>query len=91
MFKLQKIQLTPIFFPSAVAVIMDESGVVEIYRPFGYKMVYLPLCRGADTPSHIQGDDIISNVKSVHPNIVSDINDFQSHEFKMIRYLSFYI
>ena len=27
-------------------------------RPLGYKRVYLPLCTVADTPFHIQGDEI---------------------------------
>ena len=26
-------------------------------RPLGYERVYLPLCKVADTPFHIQGDD----------------------------------
>ena len=29
----------------------------HIYRPLGYVRVYLPLCKVADTPFHIQGDD----------------------------------
>ena len=29
-----------------------------MYRLFGYERVYLPLCKVADTPFHIQGDDI---------------------------------
>ena len=29
-----------------------------IYRPLRYERVYLPLCKVADTPFHIQGDDI---------------------------------
>ena len=29
-----------------------------IYRPLGYERVYLPLYKVADTPFHIQGDDI---------------------------------
>ena len=28
------------------------------YRPFGYERVYLPLCKVADTPFHIQGVDM---------------------------------
>ena len=27
-------------------------------RPFGYKRVYLPLRKVADTPFHIQGDEL---------------------------------
>ena len=30
------------------------------YRPLGYERVYLPLCKVADTPFHIQGDVIPS-------------------------------
>ena len=30
-----------------------------IYRPLRYERVCLPLCKVADTPFHIQGDDII--------------------------------
>ena len=29
------------------------------YRSLGYERVYLPLCKVADTPFHIQGDDIL--------------------------------
>ena len=29
--------------------------------PFGYERVYLPLCKVADTPFHIQGDDMNTN------------------------------
>ena len=32
-----------------------------IYRPPGYERVYLTLCKVADTPFHIQGDDILQN------------------------------
>ena len=28
------------------------------YHPLGYERVYLPLCKVADTPFHIQRDDI---------------------------------
>ena len=31
-----------------------------IFRPLGYERVYLPLCKVADTPFHIQGDDLSS-------------------------------
>ena len=31
------------------------------YRPLGYERVHLPLCKVADTPFHIQGDDMYSN------------------------------
>ena len=30
----------------------------RINRPFGYERVYLPLYKAADTPFHIQGDDM---------------------------------
>ena len=29
-----------------------------VYHPLGYESVYLPFCKVADTPSHIQGDNI---------------------------------
>ena len=32
---------------------------LSIYRPLGYERVYLPLYKEADTPFHIQGDDIV--------------------------------
>ena len=35
----------------------DLSGVY-IYRPLGHERVFLPLCKVADTPFHIQGDNI---------------------------------
>ena len=31
---------------------------VEIFRPLGYERVYLPLYEVADTPFHIQGNDL---------------------------------
>ena len=34
-------------------------------RLFGYEKVYLPLHKVADTPFHIQGDDVLSTTKSV--------------------------
>ena len=30
----------------------------RLSRPLGYERVYLPLCEVADTPFHIQGDDL---------------------------------
>ena len=30
----------------------------DITRPLGYERVYLPLYKGADTPFHIQGDEL---------------------------------
>ena len=33
---------------------------VSLYRPLGYERVYLPLCEVADTPFHMQGDDILT-------------------------------
>ena len=32
-------------------------------RPFRYERVYLPLCKVADTPFHIQRDDILQRFK----------------------------
>ena len=34
-----------------------RSGGVEL-RPLGYERMYLPLCKVADTPFHIQVDDL---------------------------------
>ena len=39
---------------------VDLTGAdhaAEIYRPLGYERVYLTLCKVANTPFHIQGDD----------------------------------
>ena len=33
----------------------QQSGTI---RPLGYERVYLPLCKVADTPFHIQGDKL---------------------------------
>ena len=33
--------------------------LLRTYRPLGYERVYLPLCKVADTPFYIQGDDTI--------------------------------
>ena len=38
------------------------------YRSLGYERVYLPLCQIADTPFHIQGDDIMIILK-IHNKI----------------------
>ena len=40
--------------------------VFVIYRPLGYERVYLPLCKVADTPFHIQGGDIYY-ISTLHP------------------------
>ena len=34
-----------------------------IYRPLGYERVYLRLCKVADAPFHIQGDELSSPTK----------------------------
>ena len=46
---------------------------VSVYRPLEYERVYLPLCRVADTPFHIQGNDIdlIIPKTIVHGNTTS--------------------
>ena len=36
-------------------------------RPLGYERVYLPLCQVADTPFHIQGDDIMAGGLTLKP------------------------
>ena len=46
-----------------ISVMYGSEGVKKIlprrptYRPLGYKSVYLPLCKVADTPCHVQGGD----------------------------------
>ena len=37
----------------------DWSDKRDIWRPLGYEKVYLPLCKVADTPFHIQGGAIL--------------------------------
>ena len=34
---------------------------MEIIRHLGYERVYLPLCKVADTPFHIQGVEFVRN------------------------------
>ena len=36
----------------------------DLIRPIGYEMVYLPLCKVADTPFHIQGDGMSTSQKN---------------------------
>ena len=38
--------------------ISQVTHTAETYRPLGYERVYLPLCKAADTPFYIQGNDI---------------------------------
>ena len=33
--------------------------MLRIIRPFGYERVYLPLYKVANTPFHIQGDELL--------------------------------
>ena len=40
-----------------------KRALITSYRPLGYERVDLPLCRVADTPFHIQGDDMLKNTK----------------------------
>ena len=35
------------------------KSLIDKIRPLGYERVYLPLCKMADTPFHIQGDDLL--------------------------------
>ena len=35
---------------------LDNFIIKDNHRPLGYERVYLPLCKVADTPFHIQGD-----------------------------------
>ena len=51
-----------------------------IIRPFGYERVYLPLSIVADTPFHIQGDDIILLVTPSVSLLRRDIAGGQSAE-----------
>ena len=44
------------------------------FRPLGYERVYLPLCKVADTPFHIQGDDLkIIIAKHIYRSNNSDL------------------
>ena len=49
---------------TAFLAVLDSGFQVEflseisLYRPLGYERVYLTLCKVADTPFHIQGDDM---------------------------------
>ena len=40
-----------------------------IIRLFGYERVYLPLYKVADTPFHIQGDDMSPETHDIEPRI----------------------
>ena len=40
------------------------SAYVMIFHPLGYERVDLPLHKVADTPFHIQGDDLISDLEA---------------------------
>ena len=40
------------------SIINQEEYVLKMHRPFEYERVYLPLCEVADTPFHIQLDDM---------------------------------
>ena len=33
--------------------------IIWVSRPLGYERVYLPLCKVADTPFHIQGHEVM--------------------------------
>ena len=44
-----------------------------IYRPLAYERVYLPLYKVADTPFHIQGDDICMNAERKPHYVVLDM------------------
>ena len=41
----------------SISLEVKQTGPI-FYRPLGYERVYLPLFQVADTPFHIQGDDI---------------------------------
>ena len=45
-------------FKSEINIFHITFEYTMLYRPFGYKKVYLPLCRVADTPFKIQGDEL---------------------------------
>ena len=38
--------------------VLEEKDEIISNRPFGYERVYLPLWKVADTPFHIQGDEM---------------------------------
>ena len=39
-----------------------QSHMMPIRRPSGYERVYLPLCQVADTPFHVQGGLLVSDM-----------------------------
>ena len=45
-------------------ILAAQRLITQLFRPFGYERVYLPLYKVADTPFHIQGSDFsyITNI-----------------------------
>ena len=48
--------------PCLVNTNIDVTAHVHSYRSFGFERVYLPLYKVADTPFHIQRDDILETI-----------------------------
>ena len=61
---------------SADAQIWDTSftAAMEMYHHLGYERVYLPLCKVADTPFHIQGDGITRMINCVYMEAFQNIS-----------------
>ena len=54
--------------------ISDSHNVHNIiYRPLRYERVYLPLGKVADTPFHIQGDDMYGTIRKIHMAMVPSL------------------
>ena len=59
-------------FEPVVSVVIVQI-IICIYRPFEYKRVYLPLCKVADTPFQIQGDNYKARYIHSHFSILVNI------------------
>ena len=57
----------------------------ETFRPLGYERVYLPLCKVADTPFYIQGDDLLGEswIFSLLVQCLADLEE-PSHDVRWI-------
>ena len=51
-------------------VFLSQFAKIKTIRPFGYEKVYLPLCKVADTPFHIQEDELLGNVSHCKPHAI---------------------
>ena len=51
-------QLVNLYLIKCESLAIGEGLYLGIFRSLGYEKVYLPLCKVADTPFHIQRDDL---------------------------------